>query len=106
MRHTLPQGVLGPFFNDDFGGTFGITYGFIADGFSQREPRALADHRRYRWDVVRRDLRRAVCAAAVLPPSDRTELLVEVTLPQNASIFASEEASRRLDTARSASTCR
>lgn len=41
MRHTLPQGVQGPFFNDDFGDTFGIIYGFTADGFSQRE---LRDH--------------------------------------------------------------
>lgn len=41
MRHTLPQGVVGPFFNDDFGDTFGIIYGFTADGFSQRE---LRDH--------------------------------------------------------------
>jgi multidrug efflux pump subunit AcrB len=41
MRHTLPQGVLGPFFNDDFGDTFGIIYGFTADGFTQRE---LRDH--------------------------------------------------------------
>ena len=39
MRHTLPRGVLGPFFNDDFGNTFGIIYGFTADGFSQRELR-------------------------------------------------------------------
>jgi multidrug efflux pump subunit AcrB len=41
MRGTLPAGVLGPFFNDDFGDTFGIIYGFTADGFSQRE---LRDH--------------------------------------------------------------
>ena len=41
MRHTLPQGVLGPFLNDDFGDTFGIIYGFTADGFSFRE---LRDH--------------------------------------------------------------
>jgi multidrug efflux pump subunit AcrB len=31
------------------------------------------------------------------PSSDRTELLVEVTLPQNASIFASEQVATRLD---------
>ncbi len=36
------------------------------------------------------------------PSSDRTELLVEVTLPQNASIFASEDVARRLDAALSA----
>jgi multidrug efflux pump subunit AcrB len=33
------------------------------------------------------------------PSSDRTELLVEVTLPQNASIFASEQVALRLDAA-------
>ncbi len=35
MRHTLPEGVLGPFFNDDFGDTFGSIYVFHADGFDQ-----------------------------------------------------------------------
>ncbi len=41
MRHTLPAGTLGPFFNDRFGDTFGIIYGFSADGFTGRE---LRDH--------------------------------------------------------------
>jgi multidrug efflux pump subunit AcrB len=41
MRGQLPQGVVGPFFNDDFGDTFGIIYAFTADGFSFRE---LRDH--------------------------------------------------------------
>ncbi|UEM24640.1 efflux RND transporter permease subunit (plasmid) [Skermanella mucosa] len=41
MRHTLPQGVVGPGFNDDFGDTFGIIYGFTAEGFTHRE---LRDH--------------------------------------------------------------
>jgi multidrug efflux pump subunit AcrB len=41
MRGTLPTGVLGPFFNDDFGDTFGIIYGFTADGFNFRQ---LRDH--------------------------------------------------------------
>lgn len=39
IRHTLPAGVVGPGFNDDFGDTFGIIYGFTADGFSHRELR-------------------------------------------------------------------
>jgi len=39
MRHTLPNGVIGPAFNDKFGDTFGIIYGFTADGFSGRELR-------------------------------------------------------------------
>jgi multidrug efflux pump len=39
MRHTLPQGVIGPGFNDEFGETYGIIYGFVADGFTHRELR-------------------------------------------------------------------
>jgi len=39
IRQTLPQGIVGPFFNDEFGDTYGIIYGFMADGFSQRELR-------------------------------------------------------------------
>src|SRR5262249_26965717 len=38
---TLPVGVIGPGFNDDFGDTFGIIYGFTSDGFTHRE---LRDH--------------------------------------------------------------
>ncbi|MCA3575419.1 MAG: efflux RND transporter permease subunit, partial [Aestuariivirga sp.] len=41
MRNTLPAGVIGPGFNDEFGDTFGIIYGVTADGFSHRE---LRDH--------------------------------------------------------------
>lgn len=33
IRHTLPEGIQGPFFNDDFGDTFGSIYAFHADGF-------------------------------------------------------------------------
>ena len=39
MRHTLPAGIVGPRFNDEFGDVFGIIYGVTADGFSQRELR-------------------------------------------------------------------
>lgn len=53
MRHTLPQGVLGPFFNDNFGDVFGIVYAFTADGFSDRE---LRDH----VDFARSELIRQV----------------------------------------------
>lgn len=33
IRHTLPEGIQGPFFNDDFGDTFGSIYAFHAEGF-------------------------------------------------------------------------
>ncbi|MBS0558926.1 MAG: efflux RND transporter permease subunit [Proteobacteria bacterium] len=52
MRHTLPQGVVGPGFNDEFGDTFGIIYGFTADGFTQRELRDYVDSVRSRLLLV------------------------------------------------------
>ncbi len=52
MRHTLPAGVQGPFFDDDFGNTFGIIYGFTADGFSQRELRDTVEEVRSRLLLV------------------------------------------------------
>lgn len=39
MRHTLPRGIVGPGFNDEFGDTYGIIYGFTGDGFGHRELR-------------------------------------------------------------------
>ena len=39
----LPQGVRGPFFDDEFGDTYGIIYGISADGFSDREVRDQLD---------------------------------------------------------------
>ena len=43
IKHTLPQGVQGPFFNDEFGDTFGTVYAFTADGFSYRELKDFAE---------------------------------------------------------------
>ncbi|MGB4911181.1 MAG: efflux RND transporter permease subunit [Candidatus Dechloromonas phosphoritropha] len=48
MRGTLPTGVIGPGFNDDFGSTFGIIYAFTADGFSFRELRDYVEAARSR----------------------------------------------------------
>jgi multidrug efflux pump subunit AcrB len=39
ISNTLPQGVVGPGFNDEFGDTYGIVYGFTADGFTHRDLR-------------------------------------------------------------------
>ncbi len=43
MRYTLPQGVQGPFFNDDFGDVYGVIYALEADGFSYAEVKQFAD---------------------------------------------------------------
>jgi multidrug efflux pump subunit AcrB len=48
IRHTLPPGVVGPGFNDEFGDTFGIIYGFTADGFTHRELRDYVESIRTR----------------------------------------------------------
>jgi multidrug efflux pump subunit AcrB len=43
MRHTLPGGVQGPFFNDEFGDTFGSIFALSGDGFSMAEVKQYAD---------------------------------------------------------------
>ena len=43
IRHTLPSGVIGPFFNDEFGDTFGTIYAISADGFSYEDQRRYED---------------------------------------------------------------
>ena len=48
IRHTLPAGVVGPGFNDEFGDTFGIIYGFTADGFTHHELRDYVENIRAR----------------------------------------------------------
>jgi multidrug efflux pump subunit AcrB len=51
MRGTLPAGVVGPFFNDEFGDVYGTIYALSTDGFSYDE---LKDHA----DRVRQQLLR------------------------------------------------
>ncbi len=51
IRHTLPDGVRGPFFNDEFGDTFGTIYAFTSDGYSFSEMRDYVD--RVRDELLR-----------------------------------------------------
>jgi multidrug efflux pump subunit AcrB len=43
MRFTLPAGIQGPFFNDDFGDVYGVIYALESDGFSYAELKSFAD---------------------------------------------------------------
>jgi multidrug efflux pump len=52
IRYTLPQGVLGPFFNDEFGDTFGSIFALSADGFTYAELKDYADFVRQRLLAV------------------------------------------------------
>src|SRR5512143_1673797 len=43
LKTELPAGVEGPFFNDEFGDTFGSIYAFTGEGFSRAELRRAAE---------------------------------------------------------------
>ncbi len=43
IRATLPPGVIGPFFNDEFGDTFGSIFALSGDGFTYAEVKDYAD---------------------------------------------------------------
>ena len=43
IRHTLPQGVAGPFFNDEFGDTYGNIFALLGDGVDYAELKRYAD---------------------------------------------------------------
>ena len=43
IRATLPQGVQGPFFNDEFGDTFGNIYALYGEGFTYAQMKEAAD---------------------------------------------------------------
>jgi multidrug efflux pump len=43
IKGTLPPGVIGPFFNDEFGDTYGSIFALSTDGFTYDEVREYAD---------------------------------------------------------------
>ena len=44
IKGTLPQGIVGPSFNDEFGDVYGIIYAFTADGFTHRQLRDYVEN--------------------------------------------------------------
>src|SRR6185503_19524713 len=60
IRATLPQGVVGPFFNDEFGDTFGNIYALTGDGYTYAQLKEAADRIRNQLlrvkDVAKVDL--------------------------------------------------
>jgi multidrug efflux pump len=80
IRHTLPTGVVGPGFNDEFGDTFGIIYGFTADGFTHRELRDYVEKIRTRLLRVS-----DVSKIAVLGAQDE-QIIIEFSTEQLAGL--------------------
>jgi len=73
IRHTLPQGTLGPFPNDEFGDTFGTIYAFTTDGIS------YADLRDYVDDVRQKLLRVPDVAKVELIGVQEEKIYVELS---------------------------
>ena len=73
IRGTLPAGVQGPFFNDEFGDVFGVIYALKTDGFNYAEAKTFADE-------VRQQLLRVKDVSRVELFGDQTEkLYVEIS---------------------------
>jgi multidrug efflux pump len=51
IRHTLPPGIQGPFYNDEFGDTFGTIYALSGDGFDYAQLKDWA--RRVQLELLR-----------------------------------------------------
>ncbi|WP_399697844.1 efflux RND transporter permease subunit [Xenophilus sp.] len=60
MRYTLPGGIQGPFFNDEFGDVYGVIYALQGEGYSYAELKDFADD-------VRQQLLRVKDVAKVEP---------------------------------------
>ena len=73
MRNTLPAGVIGPGFNDDFGDVFGSIFALSADGFSPEELRQYAERVREKLlrvqDVAKVDVYKRQTKSRCAPPS-------------------------------------
>ncbi|MFZ5580083.1 MAG: efflux RND transporter permease subunit [Pseudomonadota bacterium] len=66
IRHTLPDGVQGPYFNDEFGETYGNIFALTGDGFSFAQLRDTADD-------IRKELLRVPDVAKVLLIGEQDE---------------------------------
>jgi multidrug efflux pump len=73
MRGSLPQGVIGPFFNDEFGDVYGVIYALQGDDFSPADKKQVAD------DVRQRLLRVKDVRKVELFGAQEEKLFVEVS---------------------------
>jgi len=80
IRHTLPDGIVGPGFNDDFGDTYGVIYGFTSDGFTHRELRDYVEDIRSRLLQIP-----DVSKIEILGAQDE-QIYVEFSMPQLAGL--------------------
>jgi multidrug efflux pump len=69
MERTLPQGVQGPFYNDEFGETYGNIFALTGDGFNFAQLRDAADN-------IRKELLLVKDVAKVLSIGEQDERVI------------------------------
>jgi multidrug efflux pump len=52
MVQTLPQGIRGPYFDDEFGATYGAIYAFTGDGFTPIQLKEYAERTRHEIQLL------------------------------------------------------
>ncbi len=95
-RATLPQGVLGPVFNDDFGDVYGSIYALSADGFSDEELRVFAENLRSQLlrvgDVAKVEVFGAQAEKIFIEISDKRLALLGLDMAQVLGQLAAQNA--------------
>src|ERR1043165_9514079 len=69
IRGTLPQGIQGPVFNDEFGDTFGNIYAVTGDGYSYAQLKDVADRIGEQDEKIYVELANAKLATLGVDPS-------------------------------------
>jgi multidrug efflux pump subunit AcrB len=96
VRSTLPPGVQGPFFNDEFGDVYGVIFAFAADGFNYRELKDYVDWARQRLlrvpNVAKVDLFGVQDEKIYIEIPHRRLAQLGITVPQLAEQLAAQNA--------------
>jgi len=96
IRNTLPAGVQGPFFNDEFGDVYGVIFAFSADGFSYRELKDYVDWARQQLlrvpSVAKVDVFGAQDERIFIEIPHRRLAQIGLTVPQLAEQIGSQNA--------------
>jgi multidrug efflux pump len=66
IKHLLPEEILGPYFNDEFGDVFGSVYAIVPDGYNYADIKLKAED-------IRRELLRLPDVGKVLIIGDQTQ---------------------------------
>jgi Cu/Ag efflux pump CusA len=96
IRGTLPPGVQGPFFNDEFGDVYGVMFAFSTDGFTYRELKDYVEGARQRLlkvpNVAKVDLFGVQDEKVYIEISHRKLAQIGLDIPQLAAQIGAQNA--------------